>query len=128
MSIYTKTTNDATAVEGTGSPTLDLFFNIGSSRSAQDRVKELFDKSCLFDMDTTAAILMWVRDIRGGGAGERQSFRTCLRELIVSDSGLATKIHTLLNLTITTRRFSGASTGLASRRNTGTPTPAPATT
>ena len=96
MSIFTRTTNKALAVKGAGKPTTDLFFNIGSARQAQERVKDLFDKSCLFDMNTTAAILCWVRDIRSGGAGERTSFRTCLKELILSNPELALKVINLI--------------------------------
>jgi len=96
MSIYTETTNGETAYKGTGSQLVDLFFEIGASRNAIESIVEKFDEACLVDAETSAAVLLWARDIRHNGAGERKVFRALLRELVVSDVTLAEKVVKLI--------------------------------
>lgn len=96
MSIFTQTTNGETAYKGTGSQFVDLFFEIGAARNAVEAIVQKFDEACLVDAETAAAILLWTRDIRHNGAGERKVFRTLLRELAVSDVVLATKVVKLI--------------------------------
>lgn len=96
MSIYTTTTNGELAYKATGSQHVDLFFDIGASRNNIAAVKELFDNACLADVETAAAILLWARDIRHNGAGERKVFRTLIRELAVSSEVVATKVVKLI--------------------------------
>ena len=103
----TQTMNGENALSGTGRETVDLFFNIGSARNAQERVEGLFDKALQSEPELTAAILAWARDARGG-AGERETFRNLLRKLIKVDQKLATK---LLKLAPTLGRFDDLRSG-----------------
>lgn len=96
MSIYTTTTNGEAAYKGTGSHAVDLFFDIGASRNNIDNAIQKFDELCLADSDTAAAILLWARDIRHNGAGERKVFRTLIRELAVSDPEITEKVVKLI--------------------------------
>jgi len=85
------TQNGENALSVTGRSSVDLFFNIGSARNAQERIVELFDKSFSEEPLITAAILAWARDARGG-AGERDTFRNLLRKMIKTNPQLATKL------------------------------------
>jgi hypothetical protein len=92
MSIYTTTTNGCAAYKGTGSALLNLFFTIGSAKEAP---KEAFDAACADDMKIATAILMWSRDARQG-AGRRSTFRELIKELVVSDKFLASRVISLV--------------------------------
>jgi hypothetical protein len=96
MSIFTSTANGAVAYKTTGNPLTDLFFNIGASRKNPDGVKSNFDSAMAFDMNKAAAMLLYARDIRHGGAGERSVFRTLFAELIKSDVVVAEKVLRLI--------------------------------
>lgn len=96
MSIFTTTTNGEVAYKNTGSQLVDLFFDIGASRNAIESIVNKFDDACLVDASTASAILLWARDVRHNGAGERKVFRTLLRELAVSDVTLAEKVVKLI--------------------------------
>lgn len=102
-----KTSNGETALDSTRKETVDLFYNIGSSRNAKERVMELFEKAVSNDPETTTAIIAWARDARSG-AGEREVFRTLLRNLIKKDSSLASK---LIKLVPTIGRFDDLRSG-----------------
>jgi len=102
MSKYTQTANGAVALKSTGSTLVDLFYNIGTARKDTKTVSSIFDVACLQDIDTAAAILLWSRDIRHGGAGERNVFRVLFKELIESDEDVARKV---LNLIPTIGRY-----------------------
>lgn len=91
MSIIGSTSNGATSYKSTGNSLVNLFFNIGASRNNQNGIKNDFDAAMAFDMRKAVAILLWARSPRGG-AGERQTFRTLLKELIESDLTMATKV------------------------------------
>jgi len=99
MSIYSKTTNNATQYKHTGSHLLDLFYAVGSSRNeeAWKNLVGLFDNAFLDDEIKACAILLWARDIRGG-MGERESFRRCYAELIKNNPKLAEKVTELIPL------------------------------
>lgn len=110
MSIYTTTTNGAKALVSTGSPLVDLFFSIGalrpsiskhSTKVAKDKSDKTlakaaatskFASAALFDAELASAILLWARDVRNGGAGEREVFHTLFSTLAEADSGLAKKV------------------------------------
>lgn len=76
---FTRTENGAVALNTTSDARLDLFSTIGSLREADDtRVQSLFAEAYRQDHLSTAKILFYARDIRGG-LGERKVFRTLLR-------------------------------------------------
>lgn len=77
----TKTTNGAAAYKATGNKLVDLFFNIGASRTNLEGAKKDFLNAFKVDPLTATAILLWARDIRHDGAGEREVFRTILKEM-----------------------------------------------
>ena len=76
MSNRTITTNGAAAFKSTGNNLVNFFFNVGASRSNPAGAKSSFELALAQDKLTATAILLWVRDIRHGGAGERSVFRT----------------------------------------------------
>jgi hypothetical protein len=86
-----KTMNGENALDGSGNKSVDLFYNIGSSRNSQESILQLFKESLVNDPTTTGAILAWARDARSG-AGERLTFRNLLRKLIGMDKSLAEKL------------------------------------
>jgi hypothetical protein len=110
MSIYTTTTNGAKALVSAGNPLVDLFFSIGAlrpsiatnhTRSRKDTVDRSvakkdaalkFANAVLFDAELASAILLWSRDLRNGGAGEREVFHTLFSTLAEADSELAKKV------------------------------------
>lgn len=73
-----RTENNMRALNTTGSPCLDLFGSIGSSRGKD--IIPAFMAAANKDVDTAVRIIQWARDIRGG-AGERELFRSVLRNL-----------------------------------------------
>jgi hypothetical protein len=102
------TINGENDLQTTGDNTVDLFYNIGSARGAKERVEGIFDKSFSQDPTTTAAILAWSRDIRGG-AGERETFRNLTRKLIKTNPKIGEKI---LRITPKIGRYDDLNVGL----------------
>jgi hypothetical protein len=96
MSIYTQTANGAVAMKSTGDALVNLFFNIGASRKNPSGIVATWEDAYLSDKDTAAAVLLWARDIRHGGAGEREVFRTIVKELVQIDEALATRVMQLI--------------------------------
>lgn len=88
----TTTTNGAGAYTTTSNPLLDLFGSIGASRNNPDGIRETFDKAFEEDSLKATAILAYARDIRNNGAGERQVFKTLVKELVDKDIKLASRI------------------------------------
>lgn len=106
--MFTTTTNGAKVYANSGSQQVDLFFGIGALRPsiAKHNTKDFKDKSfkdtsfaeslfsnaLLNDSKLAAAILLWARDIRHGGAGEREVFKLLWPKLLVADTKLALKV------------------------------------
>jgi hypothetical protein len=97
----THTSNGENALSSTLDKNVDLFFNVGSSRTNEERVRQLFQSAMIEDSLTATSVLAWARDIRGG-AGERKTFRNLLKETIISNPQLAEK---LLSITPTIGRY-----------------------
>jgi hypothetical protein len=88
----TSTTNGAAAFKSTGNNLVNFFFNVGASRNNISGAKDSFEMAFAQDKTKAAAILLWARDIRHGGAGERAVFRAVLADLIKADVSLAEKV------------------------------------
>ncbi len=73
-----RTTNGMKALAGSGSPLVDLFYNIGASRGKN--ITGQFETAFQHDATLALKIALWARDVRGG-AGERQLFRDILVHL-----------------------------------------------
>lgn len=71
----TKTLNGAKAYKSTLGDCLDLFYAGGASRTSVGRLSDTFVKALGANSKVAAAIQLWIRDIRHGGAGERKAFR-----------------------------------------------------
>ncbi len=63
---------------------VDLFFLAGASRGKD--ISPQFEEAYKEDFETATRILLWTRDVRGG-AGERDTFRTLFRKLILDSAG-----------------------------------------
>jgi hypothetical protein len=96
MSIYASTANGAVAMKATGSTLVDLFFNIGAARRNPEGIIKNWEDAYLTDSEKATAILLWARDIRHGGAGERNVFRTIVKHLAEVDEALATRVIALI--------------------------------
>jgi hypothetical protein len=96
MSIYSPTANGAVAMKSTGDALVNLFFNIGAARENPTGIVSQWEDAYLADKDTAAAVLLWARDIRHGGAGEREVFRTIVKHLAQIDEALATRVMQLI--------------------------------
>lgn len=68
---------------------VDLFFVIGASRGKD--VSSQFSAAFAEDKELATRILLWARDIREG-AGERQTFRSLVKQLISYDKEIAEKV------------------------------------
>lgn len=78
---YTLTENGAKTHESSQNYCLDLFATIGALRGMpEEEVADRFRLAYAEDPDMAMKILFWARDIRGG-LGERQVFRTILKDL-----------------------------------------------
>lgn len=75
----TTTTNGMAAHKGTANACVDLFFKIGALRGRNDEILALFNAAYAEDPDRAVRIALWARDIRGG-AGERDAFKTILKD------------------------------------------------
>lgn len=92
MSNRTSTTNGAAAFKSTGNNLVNFFFNVGASRRNPTGIKDTFELALAQDSKIATATLLWARDIRHGGAGERAVFRTLFPVLLASDPNLAEKV------------------------------------
>ncbi|MBQ6669315.1 MAG: DUF2828 family protein, partial [Deltaproteobacteria bacterium] len=78
---WTRTENDAVALNGTGSALLDLFGTIGALREAEDaRINRLFAEAYRENPLLAVKIAFYGRDVRGG-LGERRTFRMLMRHM-----------------------------------------------
>ena len=78
---WTRTENDALALNGTGSALLDLFGTIGALREAEEtRINRLFADAYRENPLLAVKIAFYGRDVRGG-LGERRTFRTLMRHM-----------------------------------------------
>lgn len=80
------TANGAKTLSTSGNQAVDLFADIGSARNNMDAVVGLFNRVYKQDPKTALRILLWARDARGG-AGEREIFRKCIKEVTKTQSG-----------------------------------------
>lgn len=78
MVVPTTTTNGMVAFKSTTDKNMDLFYQIGSSRGKD--ITNLFMQAYSENPELAIRIAEWVRDVRGG-AGERELFRQCLRNI-----------------------------------------------
>ena len=81
----TVTTNGAAAYVSTCDKVLD-FFGQAASKRGQDTSK-MFNEAFNENPDLAVRALLWVRDVRGG-AGEREIFRSNLKQLLKNKSSL----------------------------------------
>ena len=86
----TRTTNGMSAFTTTGSPLVDLFFNIAASRN-NPNIIATFSKAYADDKTLAARTLFWSRDVRGG-AGERNTFIKIMQSLEKSDPRACIKL------------------------------------
>jgi hypothetical protein len=92
----TETLNGAKAYKSTLNKCVDLFGKIGACRNDIPQAKKLFAHAFKEDPETATRILFWVRDIRGGGQGEREIFRNLFKDLVSENSEIATKLVELI--------------------------------
>ena len=77
--VFTRTENDAVALNTTGDARLDFFGVVGSLRDADEaRITRLFAEAWKVDPLFATKIVFYARDVRGG-LGERKIFRTLLQ-------------------------------------------------
>lgn len=93
LNATTRTANGMRANATTFSKNVDLFFAIGASRGKD--LTALFTTAYNEDADTAVRILQHARDVRGG-SGERQVFRTILRNLATSSKPELQKVASAL--------------------------------
>ena len=75
------TENGAVAYATTGKEMLDFNFKLAGYRKAsEEEIQRDFGRVYYEDPILAMRFIFWVRDIRGG-AGERRTFRTCLKWL-----------------------------------------------
>lgn len=75
-----RTENGALTRATSGKAVVDLFFKIGASRGTD--ISLLFKEAYQENRDLAVRVLLWARDVRGG-AGERQTFKSLLTNLVV---------------------------------------------
>lgn len=77
----TETINGAIAYDTTQNSLLDFFAEVGALRNSDDnKIIQLFEKSCCENLLLTLKCLFYARDIRGG-LGERRVFRVLIKHL-----------------------------------------------
>jgi hypothetical protein len=96
MSIYAATANGAVALKSTGNALTNFFFNVGAARKNPEGIVRNWEDAYLADSKVATAILLWARDIRHGGAGERAVFRTIVKHLAEVDEALANRVVSLI--------------------------------
>lgn len=85
------TEHGATAFSSTGvSDLLDLYATVGGMRARQSDVASKFNISCNEDLLLATRLMFYVRDIRGG-LGERDSFRSMLKQLSMHHPDIVAK-------------------------------------
>jgi hypothetical protein len=93
---YTLTENGAKTLSDSGNPLVNLFFTIGSARNNPEVTRANFKKAFEFDALRASAIVLCARDIRHNGMGERQIFRTLLKDMAGSGKIYTQKIVELI--------------------------------
>ena len=82
----TCTTNGAVANKSTGTSLLDLFARVGSLRDASDKeIISLWEAARNEDRELADNMILYARDIRAGGCGERRTGRILLKRLAELD-------------------------------------------
>lgn len=84
-----RTENGMKALKSTGSPLVDLYFNIGASRGKD--ILPSFVAAYVHDKELAVRIALWARDARGG-AGERKAFRDIFEYLCDTDPVTAQRV------------------------------------
>jgi hypothetical protein len=87
----TRTENGAKAFRSTLNRCLDLFGNIAACRNDVERARTLFARAYAEDSETAVRVLFWARDVRGG-QGEREVFRTLLKDLVEQNPKVVKKL------------------------------------
>jgi hypothetical protein len=77
----TTTTNGAPTHSTSGSALVDLFSRIASSRDIN--IIPEWEAAYKEDPEIALRILLWARDIRHGGAGERSTYKSILKHLAI---------------------------------------------
>lgn len=86
----TTTTNGAPTHSTSGSALVDLFSRIGSSRDTD--IIPQWEAAYAEDQDIALRILLWARDIRHGGAGERFTYKYILNHLAKQNNPVVLKL------------------------------------
>ena len=82
----TYTNNGAVANKSTGTSLLDLFARVGSLRGASDKeIISLWEAARNEDRELADNMILYARDIRAGGCGERRTGRILLKRLAEVD-------------------------------------------
>lgn len=95
---YTRTENGAVALKSTNDNLVDLFGTINAMRGQPaDRVLAKFHAAYAEDADLATKLVFWSRNVRGG-QGERETFRTILKDMAfrhpdVVKANLANIVH-----------------------------------
>jgi len=92
----TETLNGAKAYKSTLNACLDLFGKIAACRNDVKQAQKLFAHAYAENPETATRILFWVRDIRGGGQGEREVFRNLFKYLVEENGEIGAKLVSLV--------------------------------
>ena len=92
----TETLNGAKAYKSTLNKCLDLFGKIAACRNDVKQAQKLFAHAYAENPETATRILFWVRDIRGGGQGEREVFRNLFKYLVEENGEIGAKLVSLV--------------------------------
>lgn len=83
---WTKTTNGADVRSTTGSAVLNLFARVGGMRDADEaEIIRMWHDARNENVELADNLVLYVRNIRGGGIGERRIGRILLKELVKVD-------------------------------------------
>lgn len=100
---YTETENGARAHRSTGDKVLDLFARVGAMRNAsEDEINAMFLAARVQDKELADKIVLYARNIRDGGLGERRVARVLIRTLAFKDPA---KIRRNLDTIVGAGRF-----------------------
>lgn len=84
------TENQAEAYSSTLNEILDLFaFGASYRQRSEEEVIKLFENALFRNEELAMKCLFWIRDVRGGGAGERRFFRVCMKWLAITHTEIA---------------------------------------